>query len=1044
MKKIALLLALLLLAVPVCTACGGTEESTEESTGESAASTSESDASGTSSGTESKETSEEGSFAETREFATNIALGRSYTALPEAASQYEDSYNSELTDGLFAQDFSYGDTAYAGYSPESTETVTIDLGEVNDKIYAFSVDYLHTTVAGIAPPGGCRIDYSVDNKNWEKAGTTKRKNKTAELDTAQQLVLYLDGYISARYIRFVLAKGSYWMFLDEIEVIADVEGVDFNSAYVDELIKRYGEEKVSYEQRVKLLSSVKGGTVDLSKTRLEVSAGKSYKMSERCATGFEDTDARKLTDGVISGYLESGAWIAFSGEKDVEIVLDLGKERDDLVEFDISAYSNGKTSRFPVFVSYEVSSDNKTFVEIGRVYGPNADQRSYSFLLTLKSPIRARYVKCVLHKGEQTALMQIEEFGVYSYGEKPADETLYPQVSLPTVKEDSFWSSSEKDYSKETNLLLNLPVQIEASAPEMKYKEYNTEVSSPLLTNGRRASGTNIHGGEYFKFNSCGSRHIYFDLGHLSQINAVYASFLSYIEWGVRVPSTVSVALSDNGVDWYNVGTLDFDGSQDYHATEKELKFKKPYVARFVRYSFDIYGWMASDEMRVLGTKKIGSGAVRLAKSGIAKETVERGKYLTPRDDLLGGAKDICLMYHGQTLSHTVEETLPYVAYLDKDGNIKDTMFDGFLYLLSGSFPSGVAGHEGSKKSDWEWILTQLFTTDKNLQALDKAVGQVNEALGLGDRKVDVFVSLYYLRPEVKSFGDVDGDGVSEDLSVLENRFKVIRWFMDSFEQRFADAKFEHLTFSGYYWYHESIPGVSEDADSRAYITGTAKIAHDRGSQLFWIPYYNSNGYSDWAQFGLDAACFQPNYAFHADVLESRLDSATQMARNFGMCIEIEIDDKAFTNEVFFRKYMDYMKHGVTDGYMKETIHMYYQSGSIFRQACASKSDKIRLIYDYTYQFIKKTLNAVPEPLETIVVQGTKDTVLSGKLADANDGTAKYRMVKSPEHGTVAVSEDGTFCYYPDKGYTGMDSFEYVFNAYLGDSVPCTCKVEIG
>ena len=1042
MKRIALLLALLLLAVSICTACGGTEESAGESSGGTASET-ESTVSGNASDTGSKENPEESGQTEERTYATNIALGCSYTTTPTAASQYEDSYNSELTDGLFATDFSYGDTAFAGYNPESSLTLIVDLGEVRERIYAFSVDYLHTNVAGIAPPAGCRIDCSADGKSWEKAGTTHRKNKTAEPDTAQQLVLELDHLISARYIRFILSKGSFWMFLDEVEVIADVEGVDFDSAYVEELIKRYGEDNVSYDQRVKLLSSVKGGTVDFSKTRIEVSTGKNYSISEHCATGFEDTEARKLTDGIVSQYLESGAWIAFNGDKDVKITIDLGKERDDLVEFDVSAYSNGKTSRFPTFVTYEVSSDGKTFVEIGRVYGPNADQRAYSFLLTLNTPVRGRYVRCVLHKGEQQALLQIEEFGVYSYGEKPADETLYPQVSLPTVSGDSLWPSSEKDYDKETNLLLNLPVQIEASAPEMKYKEYNTEVSSPLLTNGRRANSTNIHGGEYFKFNSCGSRHIYFDLGHLSQINSVCASFLNYVEWGVRLPSTVSVALSDNGVDWYNVGTLDFDGSPDYRSTEKELKFKKPYAARFVRYSFDIYGWMASDEMRVLGTKKVGSGAVRLAKSGIPKETVERGKYLTPRDDLLGGAQDICLMYHGQTLSHTVEQTLPYVAYLDKNGNIVDTMFDGFLYLLSGSFPSGVAGHEGSKKSDWEWILTQLFTSGKNLEALDKAVEQVNEALGLGDRKVDVFVSLYYLRPEVKNFGDVDGDGVGEDLSVLENRFKVIRWFMDSFEKRFAEAGFTHLTFSGYYWYHESIPGVSEDADSRNYITGTAKIAHERGSQLFWIPYYNSNGYSDWAQFGLDAACFQPNYAFHADVLENRIDSATQMARNFGMCIEIEIDDKALTNETFFRKYMDYMKHGVTDGYMKETIHMYYQSGSIFRQACASQSDKVRLIYDYTYRFIKKTLDAVPEALEPVSAQGAKDTAFSGKLAGENDGTVRYRLLKSPEHGTVAVSEDGTFCYYPDKGFTGTDSFEYVFNAYLGDSAPCKCEVEV-
>ena len=310
-------------------------------------------------------------------------------------------------------------------------------------------------------------------------------------------------------------------------------------------------------------------------------------------------------------------------------------------------------------------------------------------------------------------------------------------------------------------------------------------------------------------------------------------------------------------------------------------------------------------------------------------------------------------------------------------------------------------------------------------------------------RKVNVFVSLYYLRPELRNFGDVDGDGKTEDLSVLEDRFKVIRWYMDSFEKMFAEAGFENLRFAGYYWYHETIPGVSEDPDARAYITGTAKIAHERGSQLFWIPYYNSQGYTDWAQFGLDAACLQPNYAFNAEVLEKRLPSAASIAKSLGLCLEIEIDDKAFTSHTFFQKYMDYMKHGVIDGYMTETIHMYYQSGSIFRRAWESSSGKLRLIYDYTYQFIKGTLNAMPGALEDVSAEGTKDTPLAGKLAQVDDAFVTYRLLKGPAHGTVTVNEDGSFTYYPDKGYTGSDSFTYVYSAYVGDSEPCLCKVEM-
>ena len=49
------------------------------------------------------------------------------------------------------------------------------------------------------------------------------------------------------------------------------------------------------------------------------------------------------------------------------------------------------------------------------------------------------------------------------------------------------------------------------------------------------------------------------------------------------------------------------------------------------------------------------------------------------------------LLYHSPNFDgYTVENLIPYLAYVDKDGNIKDTMFDSFLFLLSGGFPSGL------------------------------------------------------------------------------------------------------------------------------------------------------------------------------------------------------------------------------------------------------------------------------------------------------------------------------------------------------------------
>ncbi|MBP5230461.1 MAG: DUF4855 domain-containing protein, partial [Clostridia bacterium] len=468
--------------------------------------------------------------------------------------------------------------------------------------------------------------------------------------------------------------------------------------------------------------------------------------------------------------------------------------------------------------------------------------------------------------------------------------------------------------------------------------------------------------------------------------------------------------------------------------------------ARYVCFSFDAGVWSASDEMEVLGTKAIAKNALRLSKAGLAHKTMVADEsdwsYAGQSDSLLNGSADICLMYHGTSFGYSEEELMPYVAYLDRDGAVLDSMFDGFLFLLSGNFPSGQAGYQKSKKTDWEWLLNDLFADGKNLSALDSAAEKVNAALGTEGRKFNVFATLYYLHPAVTDFGDVDGDGVGEDLSVLENRMKVFKWFMDAFDARWAEAGFKNLSFGGYYWYHEEISNAEADPDEGNMIKGAGALAHERGTQFFWIPWYSAPGYTKWASFGFDVACMQPNYAFNAEVLESRLDMATALIQSLGMCLEMEIDDKALGNPVFYDKYMDYLMHGVTDGYMEKAIHMYYQGRFIFGSASQNSSDKIRAIYDYTYLFIKKRLSekpAVPDDLEFSCGAGEP---MSGALAE-KDPVRAYRIGVSPEHGEVSINEDGSFIYYPDPGYTGDDTFTFRYSERLFFSDDSTVTVHV-
>ncbi|HBR32256.1 MAG TPA: hypothetical protein DD733_09265, partial [Clostridiales bacterium] len=52
------------------------------------------------------------------------------------------------------------------------------------------------------------------------------------------------------------------------------------------------------------------------------------------------------------------------------------------------------------------------------------------------------------------------------------------------------------------------------------------------------------------------------------------------------------------------------------------------------------------------------------------------------------------------------------------------------------------------------------------------------------------------------------------------------------------------------------------------------------------------------------------------------------------------------------------------------------------------------------------------------------ETVYDGVLLEKSELT-KVKLSVSASNGIVAINSDGTFRYYPDKGFTGTDTFTF-------------------
>ena len=1012
-------LFLLFLCFPLLL-CGCGEAATESTTGSDAES--------------APETSEP-----TERLFTNVSKGKPYTLSRQAETSYPDQFGQQLTDGEKAPTAAadYEDVCMVGFTGDTH--ITIDLGEDGKNLVAFSARSLQFSRDGVGLALSARFAGSEDGKKWTglaRGFFTENADKEV-----REVRVELDEPVNYRYIRVTIniRGGNAFFFTDEVEVFADVapkQKTDYAS--------------LAYEKGTPApdLSSLATSDSAFHLSSVNVAKGCSYTVSARSEgkdSELFDTRAPKsdtfLTDGLPTGRrFGENVFVGLNADASPSILLDLGKARDNLYGFLLYALGGGTDVCLPGTVDVYGSEDGKNFSFLGRAYGSDAGKQTYTVLTDRF--VRPRYVRFDLSGGE--GFFWVEELEVLAGNTEEQRAELYAPVEFPAVSEDLYHSADEPDYRTEQNLLLGLPQQIMTSFYYDAIEHADeTPADTKVLTDGAAAKNLYCYGGEWFFHRGGGSIDFFYDLGALCTLRRFEVSLLEQAEWGIARPRNLTVLLSDDGNVWYPVAAYMRDAEQNlsYNNGATRMTFvlepEKPLAARFVRFRAES-GFLFIDELRAFGTKEVAKNTPRLKDTDILPSyyftTPDSARYASPENTGVK-AKDIVLTYGEKGDENTL---LPFVAYLDEAGNVIDTLFDGFLYLPTGSMPSGNKIHLGTLKVDWEFLFDNTFNGVNGLDKLNEVVGQVKEALEKPDYKVQVYLTLLIPRESVTDFGDVDGDGVGENLSSAAGRATVLNWYLDKCISEFASRNYEHLELDGFYWVNES---VTWEQDDTANIRATADLVHEKGSKLLWIPYYAAYRYELGYELGFDLVCMQPNYAFTYDAPLSRLDTTASRTKSYGMCVEIENTYRSLDDPTLAHRYLQYLAYGAKYGYMDAT-HIYYDDIDNYALMAYSESRLARLQYDATYAFIKGFLAPTPDKREQLCFYGSANTVVKDTLR-LGDEYAMFTLVSPPSHGTVTLCENGDFLYFPDRDYTGEDVFMYTFNNLLGESETCVVSVGI-
>lgn len=395
--------------------------------------------------------------------------------------------------------------------------------------------------------------------------------------------------------------------------------------------------------------------------------------------------------------------------------------------------------------------------------------------------------------------------------------------------------------------------------------------------------------------------------------------------------------------------------------------------------------------------------------------------YFPPNTSASGFVNNMALIYTGHYGATTDEGReigiydkntfLPYVAHYNNSNVMDDTFFDTFLFLGLRTpewryFGDSADSTIWTYKTDWDWYINRIFTANQQLDALNQATAEAAAALGLSNNKSKVYIMIPFPNSEITNFGDVDNDGISENLnSTSSNMYKVAKWYIDTVIGRWNQSNFSNLELTGFYWLEEDIHKKNKGEVNA--INSSGNYLHTLGLKLAWCPWSGASERNNWANYSIDFTILQPNHYFFMDTDYSRITSTATQAQTYQEGVEMEFDEAVLYDPDRYKRFYNYMKGGIQYGYMTGAIKGWYQDVygiyNLYRNKGnngVTGSYNGRLIYNDIYKFVKGVYTLpVNLALNKPAVSSSNETAsfTADKAVDGNATTRWSSLYSNPQ-----------------------------------------------
>lgn len=313
--------------------------------------------------------------------------------------------------------------------------------------------------------------------------------------------------------------------------------------------------------------------------------------------------------------------------------------------------------------------------------------------------------------------------------------------------------------------------------------------------------------------------------------------------------------------------------------------------------------------------------------------------------------RDLVLMYGGgshRNYQWDANRVKPYVTYIDEQGQ-EHWMFDSYLFLeiKDGNGVSFATGYtpNPATQADWKRLVNYFFQKNYTAGALETAIGNATKRIGQPLTKHKLVIGIPEPIKTLTNWGTVE-DGRVLNFNVNQDRIDAVKWYIDYVREKFNEGNYQHLELAGFYWIAE------EASNSKTISAPVAEYLNDYKYSFTWIPYFNSPGWKDWAQWKFNYAYLQPNYFFKEPLIADRLDAACQNAISENMDMELEFDERILTkNSAWHYRLENYIDAFERYGIWQTKRIAYYQGSRALSELAISTDSADKAIY---HRFCKK------------------------------------------------------------------------------------------